>query len=151
MNGLHHVLELLAAELAIEGNVLPMDHEFVPDIAEGALLEEDVLRVPFDGETGEPIPDDPDRWTTWDLRIGSRVKVTGGTYTGDVGTVMQKRADGAYRIRFEDSIHPTFNVKRRPFSLWLGSWWLQEASRGYGITPGGPIPVVNVPCDYRES
>eukprot|EP00325_Prymnesiales_sp_UTEX-LB-985_P024831 CAMPEP_0174718066 /NCGR_PEP_ID=MMETSP1094-20130205/27960_1 /TAXON_ID=156173 /ORGANISM="Chrysochromulina brevifilum, Strain UTEX LB 985" /LENGTH=384 /DNA_ID=CAMNT_0015918095 /DNA_START=43 /DNA_END=1197 /DNA_ORIENTATION=- len=142
---LDSVLELLAVELAIDERVLPMDHDFVPDIAPGALIEDDMVKVPFDGETGEPVPDEPTRWATWDLRIGSRVKLTGGTYEGDVGTVMNKRTDGAYRIRFEDSINPTFNVKRRPFSLWLGSWWLQEASHGHGITPGGRIPFVNVP------
>jgi len=139
------VLERLADELQIAERVRPMDHAFVPAVAEGALLEEDVVRVPFDGVTGEPIPDAPERWTTWDLRVGRRVKLTGGTYAGDVGTVMEKRPDGAYRIRFEDSIHPTFKVKRRPFSLWLGPWWLQEASHGFGITPGGRVPLLNVP------
>ena len=82
---------------------------------------DDVLRVPFDRE-GRPTTD-PERMETWDLRVGRRVRLTGGTYAGDVGTIMEKSADGSYRIRFEDSVHPTFNVKRRPFSLWLGSWW----------------------------
>lgn len=138
------VLERLAVELQIGDQLQPMDAVFEPSIAEEALVAEDIVRIPFDGETGEPIPDEPERWTTWDLRVGRRVKLTGGPYAGDVGTVMEKRADGSYRIRFEDSIHPTFNVKRRPFSLWLGPWWLQEASHGFGITPGGRCPLVNV-------
>lgn len=75
------------------------------------------------------------------------MKLTGGPYDGDVGRVMEKSALGHYRFRFEDSVHPMFNVKRRPFSLWLGSWWLQEATTGFGIVPGGMIPFVNVPED----
>lgn len=32
----------------------------------------------------------------------------------------------------------------KPFSLWLGSWWVEEATRGKGICPGGKIPFVSV-------
>merc|ERR1712070_1093191 len=80
----------------------------------------------------------------WDLRVGQRLRLTGGPYEGDVGTVMEK-AHGHYRIRFADSLNTTFNVKRRPFSLWLGSWWLQQATHGLGLTPGGKIPLVSLP------
>mmetsp|Transcript_22138 Transcript_22138/g.56557 ORF Transcript_22138/g.56557 Transcript_22138/m.56557 type:complete len:258 (+) Transcript_22138:707-1480(+) len=141
------VMERLAIELDLEHLVHPMDHVFIPQLADGALIAEDVLRIPFDGLTGEHAPDDPKRWTIWDLRVGRKVRLTGGMYKGDIGTVMEKRPDGAYRIRFVDSFHPTFKVKRRPFSLWLGCWWLQEATHGHGITPGGKIPFVNVPCE----
>jgi len=30
----------------------------------------------------------------------------------------------------------------KPFSLWLGNWWVEEATRGKGICPGGKIPFV---------
>jgi len=138
------VLEQLAHELNIGDKVKPMEAAFTPHLAEGALVAEDIVRIPFDS-MGEPIPHEPkERWTTWDLRVGRHVKLTGGPYAGDVGTIMEKRADGSYRVRFEDSIHPIFNVKRRPFSLWLGPWWLQDCSHGFGITPGGRCPLVNV-------
>lgn len=31
----------------------------------------------------------------------------------------------------------------KPFSLWLGNWWVEEATRGKGICPGGKIPFVS--------
>ena len=68
-------------------------------------------------------------------------------YAGDVGRVVEKSAAGDYRLRFEDSVHPQFGVKRRPFSLWLGRWWVAEATRGFGIVPGGRVPLVSVPDD----
>ena len=140
------VMEMLAAELAIEPLVKPMDHAFEPSVPTAARVPEtdgsdDVLRVPFDRE-GRPTTE-PERMETWDLRVGRRVRLTGGTYAGDVGTIMEKSTDGSYRIRFEESVHPMFNVKRRPFSLWLGSWWLQEAAHGHGVVPGGRMPLVN--------
>jgi len=140
------VMTRLADELGIADHVLPMDAAaFVPRIAGGALLSDDVLRVPFDRITGERLPDgaDPAQWATWDLRVGRRVRLTGGPYEGDVGRVMQKDPDGSFRIRFEDSIHPKFKVKRRPFSLWLGAWWLQEATHGHGLVPGGRMPLMS--------
>jgi NAD-dependent SIR2 family protein deacetylase len=135
------VLDRLAHELDIA--VRPMDAVYAPRLAAGSQLSDDVVRVPFDAINGEPC-DDPERWATWDLRVGRRVRLTGGPYAGDVGRVMEKSADGSYRIRFEDSVHPTFNVKRRPFSLWLGPWWLEAATHGHGIVPGGRVPLVNV-------
>jgi len=135
------VLELLASALQITHLVRSNDYMYVPDVPVAACLTEDVVLVPFD-EHGEPSLNGGTM--VWDLRVGRRVRLTGGPYKGDVGTVKEKSADGHYRIRFEESIHPCFNVKRRPFSLWLGSWWLQQATHGIGIVPGGRIPLVNV-------
>lgn len=135
------VLELLAVELGIVADVKPMDHAHWPSLPDGALIEEDILSVPFDAESGEPSASG----TLWDLRLGKRVRLTGGPYEGDVGTVVEKSAEGHYRIRFVDSINPQLQMKRRPFSLWLGNWWLEQAARGYGIVPGGRIPFVNAP------
>jgi len=134
------VMELLAEELGIADMVMPMDHAYEPCCADGSIVEEDVFLVPFD-EQGCPSQSR----TIWDLREGKRLKLTGGPYAGDIGRVVGKNEAGHYRIRFEDSINPTFKVKRRPFSLWLGSWWLQEATKGFGICPGGKIPFVNAP------
>ena len=139
------VLMRLMHELRIAELVRPMSTRFTPHLADTTVVDEDVVHVPFDGTTGEPVPmDEPARWSTWDLRVGQRVRLTGGTYAGDTGTVILKGDDGSYRIRFEDSINPTFNAKRRPFSLWLGPWWLEEATQGHGLVPGGRIPLVNV-------
>ena len=111
-----------------------------------AGLGPDVAMVPFDATTGEPLARCAGApRTRWDLRVGRRVRLTGGPYEGDEGTVVERSAAGHYRIRFEDSVHPTFGVKRRPFSLWLGGWWLREAQAGFGIVPGGRIPLVTVP------
>ena len=134
------VMSLLAAELGIEP-APPPTQDAPPPLPSGAHVAPDVLLVPFDA-AGTPTRDGSR--TRWDLSVGRRVRLTGGPYEGDEGTVVEKSAAGHYRIRFEDSIHPTFKVKRRPFSLWLGSWWLTEAAAGFGITPGGRIPVVNV-------
>merc|ERR1719262_434788 len=116
-----------------------MDARYEPDLADGAWVDDDIFLVPFDSN-GNPCEEK----MTWDLREGKRVKLTGGPYEGDVGTIMAKNQNGDYRIRFVDSISPMFNAKRRPFSLWLGNWWLEQATKGLGIVPGGKIPFVNV-------
>lgn len=134
------VLQMLATELQLTPK--PLDHEYMPQLADGAYIAEDVMRVPFDAH-GMPC-NDPKRMVVWDLRVGQRLRLTGGPYEGDVGTVMEKNAEGHYRIRFCESMNKTFNVALRPFSLWLGSWWLQQATHGRGLTPGGRIPFVNV-------
>ena len=70
-----------------------MEHQFEPRLAEGSLVAEDVVRVPFDGATGEPRAGAS---TTWDLRVGKHVKLTGGPYEGDVGRVMEKSVCAKY-------------------------------------------------------
>jgi NAD-dependent SIR2 family protein deacetylase len=139
------VMKLLAKELGIEKEVSSMDARYEPDLEDGAFVEDDVFLVPFDAD-GNPCEEK----MTWDLREGKRVKLTGGPYEGDVGTIMAKNQNGDYRIRFVDSINPMFNAKRRPFSLWLGNWWLEQATKGLGIVPGGKIPFVNVPDATRQ-
>eukprot|EP00746_Dinoflagellata_sp_MGD_P164554 gnl/MRDRNA2_/MRDRNA2_93252_c0_seq1.p1 gnl/MRDRNA2_/MRDRNA2_93252_c0~~gnl/MRDRNA2_/MRDRNA2_93252_c0_seq1.p1 ORF type:complete len:447 (+),score=104.27 gnl/MRDRNA2_/MRDRNA2_93252_c0_seq1:76-1416(+) len=134
------VMELLAQELGIADEVSSLEARYEPDLAGGVLVEDDVFLVPFDCN-GNPSAER----MTWDLREGKRVRLTGGPYEGDVGTIMGKNHNGDYRIRFVDSINPIFNAKRRPFSLWLGNWWLEQATKGFGIVPGGKIPFVNIP------
>jgi NAD-dependent SIR2 family protein deacetylase len=139
------VMELLAAELGISNVVRPMDAKYEPDLAENSIVADDVLSVPFDAD-GNLSSDK----TVWDLREGKQVKLTGGPYEGDIGTIMGKNVHGDYRIRFVDSINPVFNAKRRPFSLWMGNWWLEQASKGLGICPGGKLPFVNVTESLKQ-
>lgn len=146
---LDDVMTLLAAELGIIDQVLPMDHTYKPDFAEGSVVDDDVFLVPFD-EEGRPS----DGTTTWDLRVGKQVKMTGGPYKGCVGQISGKSSAGHYRIScknfniagnaFADSQLPSHLMVKRDFSLWLGSWWLESATKGFGIMPGGQIPFVNV-------
>lgn len=98
--------------------------------------EEDVFYLPAMGEESTTM--------RWDLRVGARVRLTGGPYEGDEGIVVAKSAQGHYKVRFSESIHPIFNVRRRTFSLWLGCWWIEMAMSGRGLVPGGKLPFVNV-------
>jgi NAD-dependent SIR2 family protein deacetylase len=155
---LDDVMSMLAEELSIASHVHDVaTYVNIPQRAPGSEvfdeetgeLNPDAVLIPF-GQNGMPLQAasaeevDVNNFMKWDLSIGKRVKLTGGPYAGDVGTVVEKNADGHYRIRFADSVHPMFNVLRRPFSLWLGNWHLAEASFGYGIEAGGPVPFVNV-------
>jgi len=124
-----------------------MDAKYEPNLATGSFLEDDVFLVPFD-KSGNPTS--PTDRMVWNLSEGKRVRLTGGPYEGDVGTIMGKSAHGDYRIRFVDSINPMFKVKRRPFSLWMGNWWLEQATNGLGICPGGKLPFVNVEESPQE-
>jgi NAD-dependent SIR2 family protein deacetylase len=125
------VLEMLAVELGVEPS-----GEYTPTVAPGSLVHEDVFVVPFDsrGRRSEAT-------TQLDLRKGQRLRLTQGPYAGDVGTVVEKR-NGSYRLRFLDSVNPTFQVKRAPFSLWLGPWWLEELTHGR-LSPGALAPLAN--------
>jgi len=138
------VMALLAEALEIADAVMPMDAhlDFAP--AEGSVIEEgsDIFAVPFSGETGKP---DPGSMTLWDLRPGAWLRLTGGPFAGQYGEVVSKNDDGHWRIKFSNCPHPSFpGARMKPFSLWLGSWWVQEATKGQGITPGGRVPFVNV-------
>merc|ERR1712008_80314 len=73
---------------------------------------------------------------------------------GNVGQIVEKSNAGHYRIlckgfpiagnAFADSNLPSYLAIKRDFSLWLGNWWLEEATKGFGIMPGGKIPFVTV-------
>eukprot|EP00854_Cymbomonas_tetramitiformis_P020999 gene20999-25196_t len=95
------VMELLAVKLGL--SFPGQDYVHVPEVAPDAKLQQDVFLVPFD-EFGDPSQEK----TVWDLRQGKAVKLTGGPYAGDIGRIVGKNEDGHYRIRFEDSLHPTF-------------------------------------------
>lgn len=118
----------------------------------GEVLGDDRFRLRgFDPSTGRPAAD-PQQEMVWDLRVGQHVRLTGGPYNNDVGRVVDKSPDGHYKLRFEHSVDDTFNTRRRPFALWLGRWWVDEALRGRGIVPGGPVPVVpaDAPAEPTE-
>jgi NAD-dependent SIR2 family protein deacetylase len=139
------VFAMLAGELGIAEDVASPEWIYeLPDSVEEHRCQpgEDVFWVPFDPETGLPTADGARM--RWDLRIGSAVRLTGGPYAGDVGTVVERNGAGDVRARFENSIHPVFNVRRATFSLWLGRWWIECAVSGQGIVPGGAVPFVNV-------
>jgi NAD-dependent SIR2 family protein deacetylase len=142
------VFTMLADYLDLTPKVKSMDHIYQPTCAEGSIVEEDVFLVPFD-ETGCPSA----KKTTWDLRSGRRVKIMGGPYEGCVGEIVGKSKAGHYRIScrgfkvagnaFADADLPEHLRVKRPFSLWLGNWWLEAATKGFGIMEGGKIPFVN--------
>eukprot|EP01063_Lacrimia_lanifica_P022112 TRINITY_DN29805_c0_g1_i1.p1 TRINITY_DN29805_c0_g1~~TRINITY_DN29805_c0_g1_i1.p1 ORF type:complete len:397 (+),score=109.93 TRINITY_DN29805_c0_g1_i1:51-1241(+) len=135
------VMQLLAEELVLTDVVPdPATHTHVPAVAPEHIVQDDVFLVPFAADGS--LASDGSR-VMLDLRPGARLRVTAGPYEGDVGFVVLKNEYGHYRIRFEDSIDPTFNVKRRPFSLWLGNWWIEELTNGRAGVPGAKMPVVN--------
>ena len=144
------VFRLLAARLGLK-NVKSEDYVYSPEISPDLKMEEDVYLVPFDVD-GNPLMNltDKSKMQQWDLRIGARVRLTGGPYAGDIGVVVSKNNTSGYRIRFANSINPTFNIRRRTFSLWMGPWWIEMATRGKGIIPGGRLPFVNVGEDVNE-
>jgi NAD-dependent SIR2 family protein deacetylase len=163
------VMSLLAEELAITSRVQPMSHVHVPCVDPAAVVEEDVFLVPFD-QQGRPtkaaVADDTlaavaavddgdnagggEHCMRWDLRVGQWVQLTGGPYAGDKGQITAKHEDGHYRILFCDSLHPSFNARRAPFALYLGGWFVEEATRGHTNCPGGRIPFVNTEPPARE-
>jgi len=144
------VMALLAEELELKHDMAGcMEHIHVPVAEAGSEVEPDVFRVPFD-EDGNLSKT---KETLWDLRVGARVRLTSGPYEGDEGEVVAKNEDGHYRLKFSDSVHPMFRgqpeksgIKRAPFSMWLGNWWVQEATQGVTNSPAGLLPFVNIPC-----
>mmetsp|Transcript_17300 Transcript_17300/g.31429 ORF Transcript_17300/g.31429 Transcript_17300/m.31429 type:complete len:470 (+) Transcript_17300:72-1481(+) len=153
------VLPMLAEALGIDDRVRPMDavSEFFP--AAGSVVDEqegsdgtsgaDMFVVPFNGDTGEP---DGSGGTVWDLRPQAWLRLTGGPYSGCYGQVIGRVAEGHWRIRFSNCQHPSFpGAKMKPFSLFLGKWWVEEATRGRGIFPGGKIPFVSVTAAEAEA
>mmetsp|Transcript_10899 Transcript_10899/g.19421 ORF Transcript_10899/g.19421 Transcript_10899/m.19421 type:complete len:506 (-) Transcript_10899:119-1636(-) len=146
---LDEVFALLAVEMGIAEKVKPPDLVYQPQCADRSVIEEDVFWVPFD-ENGCPS----EKKTVWDLRPGNRVKITGGPYEGCIGQIAGKNKTGHYKISckhfnitgnaFADQQLPIHLMVKRDFTLWLGNWWLHEATNGFGILPGGKIPLVNL-------
>jgi len=142
---LDEVFTLLAVELGISEKVKPMSLAYQPQCADGSIVDEDVFLVPFDKD-GCPN----ERKTTWDLRLGKRVKITGGPYEGCIGEMAGKTDAGHYKIAcknfniagnaFADQQLPSHLMVKRDFTLWLGNWWLEEATNGFGIMPGARYP-----------
>lgn len=112
-------------------------------------MKEDVFLVPFDNK-GWPS----DTKATLDLSVGRRVQVTGGPYKGCVGEVKGKRWDGHYLISckgfniqpnaFADKELPASMTRKRNFIALFATWWLESATKGFGMLPGKyQIPLVN--------
>lgn len=142
------IMKMLIEELALE--VLPMDSIRAGNAAEGSMLEPDVYSIPF-GLDGWPSEEK----CVWDLRNRRRIRLTGGPFEGDHGTIVGKDEDGHYKVHFKDCVHPQFRGKGEagagsnrfkcaPFTMRLGVWIVDDATNGFGIVPGGPIPFVNV-------
>jgi NAD-dependent SIR2 family protein deacetylase len=151
---LDRVLELLAEELLLDLAVAPMNTICPHQPLQENVLEEDVFRIPFDshGFFSE------EESQVLDLRVGSWIQLTAGPYADDIGQCTGKTSDGHYRIHFTESVHPVFNILRRPFTLTLGFWWIDLLTRGisYGtiLQQGSqkrtsPVPVMNVRRETR--
>jgi NAD-dependent SIR2 family protein deacetylase len=146
---LDQVLQLLAEELLPDSAVAPMNTLCLHQPLQENVLQEDVFRIPFDsnGFFSE------DEYQILDLRVGSWIQLTAGPYAHDIGQCTGKTSDGHYRIHFTESVHPVFNILRRPFTLTLGYWWIDLLTRGisYGTVlhegdqrRTSPVPVMTV-------
>lgn len=49
-----------------------------------------------------------EKHSVWDLRVGRRVQLTGGSYEGDEGTIIGKDGHGHVMVAFINSVHPDF-------------------------------------------
>jgi hypothetical protein len=112
------------AMLLEEMNITASNEVYKVKAANPRQLAQDRFEIPFD-EHGNPVShSQKHRFITWDLRIGSKVRVTGGPYEGDVGTITEKNVHGDYKIVFENSIHPGRNVSLAPSpSVSISSSW----------------------------
>jgi NAD-dependent SIR2 family protein deacetylase len=150
---LDHVLALLAEELLLDSVIQSTGSLYPHAPLTGSVIEEDVFRIPFDSEGFYSETESQ----VLDLREGSWLQLTAGPYARDIGRCLGRSPDGHYKISFTESVHPIFNILRRPFTLTLGYWWVDLLTRGisYGIEEeeeeGGeskrrerPIPLMTI-------
>eukprot|EP00927_Polykrikos_kofoidii_P029004 TRINITY_DN25152_c0_g3_i1.p1 TRINITY_DN25152_c0_g3~~TRINITY_DN25152_c0_g3_i1.p1 ORF type:complete len:437 (-),score=74.65 TRINITY_DN25152_c0_g3_i1:477-1787(-) len=142
------VLEMLVSQLGLELMDEQAPAAFM-EVPAGAVIGEDIFQIPFCPKTGRRR--DGKESATWDLRVGAHVKLLAGPYKDDVGIVMERSPEGHYRMRFEDSVNPTLRMMRKPFSLWLGRWWIVESAKGLTVCPGAPVPFINVSQEEFDS
>jgi len=135
------VMKALMIALNLDRHVAAAPANFPALLPASVRIAPDLYRLPVDPVSCVPSPDCE---INWDLRTGARILLLGGPYDGDVGTVVEKNNDGHYRIRFEDSVNETLRLKRAPFSLWLGSWWINCIANMNSICPDSKIPLVNI-------
>lgn len=125
-------LNLAKVKADIDHIMVPsVPHFFQPDTSRGRTDTPDVFSIPYDSNGLL----NTSSCSTLDVREGSTVRLTGGPYEGDEGTVLGKNREGHLRIQFRHLVGKT----RRPFESVLGSWWLQSAV--LGDVP--LLPIVN--------
>jgi len=69
----------------------------------------------------------PHASSTLDLRLGSRLKVTQGSFAGCSGVVAGKDPEGHYSVKVFMDVGDGACIEE---DLLLGSWWLREAKLG---------------------
>jgi len=138
---LDDVLTLLAEELQIESKLIkPMEYIIPFNPLQSSIVSEDVFRIPYDSNgyysttTSQLL----------DLRVGSYIKLRDGPYCDDIGKCIGKTSDGHYKLYFTNSIHPVFNIRRRPFMLVLGYWWIEMMTKGILSENSLTIPIMSI-------
>jgi len=137
------------ARALIEEMSLDVDEnwQYSPTIPAECKLEDDVFLLQIDPETGIPSKD---KSMMLDLREEKYVKITCGEFAGDFGQVQSKNKHGHYKIKFMHTMNKKTKT-RAPMNRYVGSWWIETAASGFGVCPGGGIPIVSVPADQIPS
>jgi hypothetical protein len=126
---LDDVMTLLSEMMGI---LIPPDVDYRPDFYEKQISENDVFEVPYDRRSGKKIVGLGK--TVLDLRVGKKIKVTGGPYFGTRGVVIRKSVHGHYDLEL-DCVGKSVNKVVK-----LGSWWVHAAVNGTVEI----IPIVSI-------
>eukprot|EP00605_Chrysophyceae_sp_TOSAG23-4_P001754 GSChrysophyteH1.ASY1.ANO1.1942.1 assembled CDS len=112
-----------------------------------SIIGTNIYQIPFN-DKGYPTTIKKE-YQILNLNIGEYIQLTGGPYKKDIGEIVSKNKYGHYRIKFSNSVNKTFNLKRKTFSLWMGSWWIEMITNGKGIVPGGQLPFLNITNEMK--
>ena len=128
-------------------DVKPMDTRYVPTIDAARVVpgdeECDIFEIQYDESGRRMVAGAAAKQTKTmllDLSEGSTVRLTVGPHAGDEGTVLNKNAEGHWRIQFQHRLKKSSKLKF-PFMRVLGSWWVEAAIAG--TVPMIPVTTVD--------
>jgi len=127
--------------LALELNLPVKFDQYVPNIPDECKVEDNVFLVPYQAD-GEQAPN-PLEKIPWNLKIGSKLKLTGGPGVGFEGLVVgtpEQNSERAYVVQFPCNREKSKEFGKIPCNYCLGTWFIEGACKGL-LTK---LPVINI-------
>jgi len=131
-------IDQIVSLLARQMNLIIRPYKtLVPDIPEGAQIDEWIFKVPYDSEG--KLTTDPDKMIIWDLRKGKKVIMTIGAGKGFEGTITGFYPDTPHLSIQTPRQYQNKNFGKTKKTYYMANWWLETITKGLWHT----IPMIN--------
>jgi NAD-dependent SIR2 family protein deacetylase/transcription initiation factor IIF auxiliary subunit len=132
------VMLLLALEMNLPVSFAP----YFPDIPDDCRVEDHVFLVPY-LKSGENNDNSSAEKIQWNLKVGTKLRLTGGPGVGFEGFVVHtpdQCKENAYIVQFPCTREKSKEFGKIPSKYCLGTWFVEAACKG--LIP--LLPVINI-------